>query len=69
MRALPDVSEYAAISDLVVEELSKTDKHPKLDVYRGGTLAVVAQPRVKHARMMLAFPAGPIGNLLSASWH
>jgi hypothetical protein len=59
------VSEYASISDLIVEELAETNKLPKLDVYKGETLAVITQPRVKHARILLAFPAGPIGNLLS----
>lgn len=48
-----------------MEELAASDKLPKLDVYQGDVVSVILNPRARVAKVLLAFPVGEVGNLLS----
>lgn len=68
MRSLPDVSEYASISDLITDELAEKQPRGTTDNYRGSTLSVIVNAKARSARRLLAFPAGPVGCHLS-KWN
>jgi len=65
VRSLPDVSEYASISDLIMDELATKQPKTSTERYKGNTLSVIINPKAKSARRLLAFPAGPVGSHLS----
>jgi hypothetical protein len=65
VRSLPDVSEYASISDLIVDELAEKQTDISMGRDRGNTLDVIINTRGKTARSLIAFPSGPVGCHLS----
>jgi hypothetical protein len=67
VRSLPDISEYASISDLIMDELAEKPTTSRPDSYGGNTLSVIVNAKAKSARSLLAFPAGPVGCHLSES--
>jgi hypothetical protein len=69
VRSLPDISEYASISDLIMDELAEKPTTSQPDSYRGSVLSVIFNAKAKSARVLLAFPAGPVGCQLSESYE